>query len=77
MRFEKFKNVIIPVDNVVFAEYIPKNDNPDELSNVTVVNVLIPNSFVTNPIVISGNCLEEFLVWINKKENENADKAQG
>ena len=64
MRLERFINTLIPVDYVLWAEYIPKSNSKD-YSNITQVHVLIPDTVVTTPIVIKGNKLEDFHNWFS------------
>ena len=68
-RLEQFKNILIPIDDVRYAEYIPENKDKmisGNTDDVTIIYIQSKSSFSMYPIQIKGNVLTEFSDWIRQ-----------
>lgn len=71
MRLERFKNVVIPVDGVIYAEYV--GDDRKKASskfvepNTTCIYFFSPNApEIFRSVTFEGDCLDEFNEWFSK-----------
>ena len=71
MRLERFKNVVIPVDGIMYAQYA-SDDRKDASSkfmepNTTRIYFFSPNApEIVRNVTLEGDCLDEFNEWYSK-----------
>ena len=64
MRFEKFKNILIPIERVMWVEFDAKGDWLDEGPH-TLVWIAIPGG-MTRAIKFKGNQVEKLQEWLKQ-----------
>ena len=64
MRFERYSNVLIPVERVMWVDFDMKGDWTKKGPR-TLVHVFLPNGYTTT-IEFSGNHVDNILQWLKQ-----------